>query len=125
MVGVTRALRLGGKPLPLVDRARLYACGITPYDVTHLGHASTFVWVDVLGRVLGHLGHEPLVTRNVTDVDEVLTAAASGRASPTHVRRGHAVPLRARHGDPARTAPDARARGHAPTSRRSSRSPRA
>ena len=43
---------LGGRPLQLVGRARVYACGITPYDVTHLGHASTYVWVDVLARVL-------------------------------------------------------------------------
>jgi L-cysteine:1D-myo-inositol 2-amino-2-deoxy-alpha-D-glucopyranoside ligase len=37
-------LSLGGSALPLAGRARIYACGITPYDVTHLGHASTFVW---------------------------------------------------------------------------------
>lgn len=72
-----RSLRLGGRPLPLVDRARIYACGITPYDVTHLGHAATFVWVDVLARVLADLGAEPDVCRNVTDVDDVLTAAAA------------------------------------------------
>ena len=35
------ALRLGGSPVPLVGTARLYTCGITPYDVTHLGHAAT------------------------------------------------------------------------------------
>ena len=36
-------VRLGGVLLPLAGRARVYACGITPYDVTHLGHAATFV----------------------------------------------------------------------------------
>jgi cysteinyl-tRNA synthetase len=71
------SIRLGGQPVPLLDAARIYACGITPYDVTHLGHAATFVWVDVLGRVLAHLGREPLLCRNVTDVDDVLTAAAT------------------------------------------------
>ena len=30
--------------------ARIYVCGITPYDVTHLGHAATFVWADVVRR---------------------------------------------------------------------------
>lgn len=61
----------------LLDRARIYTCGITPYDVTHLGHASTFVWVDTLARVLRRfLGVEPIVCRNVTDVDDVLSAAA-------------------------------------------------
>jgi cysteinyl-tRNA synthetase len=71
---------LAGRPVLLLDRARVYACGITPYDVTHLGHAATFVWVDALGRVLRLLGVEPEVCRNVTDVDDVLDAAAS-RAS--------------------------------------------
>ena len=53
-----------------------------PYDVTHLGHAATFVWVDVLGKVLRLLGVEPEVCRNVTDVDDVLDAAASRASAP-------------------------------------------
>ena len=67
---------IAGQRLELLDRARVYACGITPYDVTHLGHASTFVWIDALGRTLRFLGVEPEVCRNVTDVDDVLDAAA-------------------------------------------------
>ena len=66
----------------MLDRARIYACGITPYDVTHLGHAATFVWVDALGRVLRLLGVEPEVCRNVTDVDDVLDDAASRARAP-------------------------------------------
>jgi cysteinyl-tRNA synthetase len=73
---------LGGVPLPLVGRARVYACGITPYDVTHLGHASTFIWVDTLARVLHTGGAEVIVCRNVTDVDDVLLAAASRAGAP-------------------------------------------
>lgn len=70
-------LVLQGKPLSVVGRARIYVCGVTPYDVTHLGHAATFVWVDVVERVLRRLGVHPEVCRNVTDVDDVLFAAAS------------------------------------------------
>ncbi len=70
-------LRIGGRPLPVVGRARAYVCGITPYDTTHLGHAATFVWADVAARVLRHLGVEVEVCRNVTDVDDVLDAAAA------------------------------------------------
>jgi cysteinyl-tRNA synthetase len=69
-------LRLGGVNLRLLDRARIYCCGITPYDVTHLGHAATFVWTDVLTRVLGSAGVAASLCRNVTDVDDVLFAAA-------------------------------------------------
>ncbi len=72
-------LVLAGFPLPLVGTARLYVCGITPYDVTHLGHAATFVWADVLAAVVRGCGVETEVCRNVTDVDDVLTRAAESR----------------------------------------------
>lgn len=75
-------LILGGEPLPLVGPARIYACGVTPYDVTHLGHASTFVWVDALVRTLRHANLTPIVTRNITDVDDVLTEAARRAGAP-------------------------------------------
>ncbi len=73
---------LGGTPLPLVGRARVYACGITPYDVTHVGHAATFVWIDTLARVLRDAGADVVICRNVTDVDDVLVAAANRAGAP-------------------------------------------
>jgi cysteinyl-tRNA synthetase len=73
---------LKGTVVPLVGRARVYACGITPYDVTHLGHAAAFVWIDTLGRVLQSSGADVTVCRNVTDVDDVLLAAAGRAGSP-------------------------------------------
>jgi len=66
----------------VVGRARLYVCGVTPYDVTHLGHAATFVWVDAVERVLRRLGAHVEVCRNVTDVDDVLSAAAERAGQP-------------------------------------------
>src|SRR5262245_65651351 len=68
---------IAGRRIDLLDRARIYACGITPYVVTHLGHAATFVWIDTLGRVLRLLGVQPEGCRNVTDVDDVPAAAAA------------------------------------------------
>ena len=73
---------IAGQRVELLDRARIYACGITPYDVTHLGHAATYVWIDVLARVLAGAGVQVTVCRNVTNVDDVLTAAASRAGSP-------------------------------------------
>ena len=61
------------EPGPVVT---MYTCGITPYDATHLGHASTFVFYDVLQRRLVDLGHEVRCVRNVTDVDDPLFAKA-------------------------------------------------
>jgi len=51
---------------------KLYVCGLTPYDATHLGHAFTFVSFDVLIRLLQYLGHEVQYVQNVTDVDDPL-----------------------------------------------------
>ncbi|MFP5072007.1 cysteine--tRNA ligase [Pseudonocardia nantongensis] len=70
---------LAGAPLPLTVPARVYVCGITPYDVTHLGHAATFVWADLLARVIRMTGTPTEVVRNVTDVDDVLTRTAVER----------------------------------------------
>jgi cysteinyl-tRNA synthetase len=72
-------LRLAGDILPMVGHVRMYVCGITPYDVTHLGHAATYVWADAVERVLRWHGHSVTVARNVTDVDEVLFAEARRR----------------------------------------------
>ena len=72
---------LAGEDLCLVGSARLYVCGITPYDVTHLGHASTFVWADLLASVLDGTGVDVSTCRNVTDVDDVLLEAARLRGS--------------------------------------------
>ena len=68
--------RLAGAVLPMVSPARMYICGITPYDVTHLGHAATFVWADAAESVLRSVGVHTVSCRNVTDVDDVLTSAA-------------------------------------------------
>lgn len=79
---LSSALTLAGAPLPMVGTVRIYTCGITPYDVTHLGHAATFVWADLLACVARHLGVTPVTCRNVTDVDDVLTAAAGRHHRP-------------------------------------------
>ena len=74
---VAMPLTLAGRSLLPVGPLRIYTCGITPYDVTHVGHASTFVWADLVASLAHATGAEALTCRNVTDVDDVLTAAAS------------------------------------------------
>jgi L-cysteine:1D-myo-inositol 2-amino-2-deoxy-alpha-D-glucopyranoside ligase len=51
-------------------RVRLYVCGITPYDTTHLGHAFTYHTFDVLIRYLEAQGIAVTYTQNVTDIDD-------------------------------------------------------
>ncbi len=56
--------------------ARMYVCGITPYDATHLGHALTYVNFDLVQRALLDAGVEVSYVQNVTDVDEPLLERA-------------------------------------------------
>ena len=57
--------------------ARLYVCGITPYDATHIGHAATYVGFDLLNRAWRNAGHEVVYVQNVTDVDDPLLERAA------------------------------------------------
>ena len=52
--------------------ARMYVCGITPYDTTHLGHAATYLTFDLVYRQLLDAGHEVHYVQNTTDVDDPL-----------------------------------------------------
>ena len=66
---------------PTEGEARIYVCGITPYDATHLGHASTYLTFDLVNRVWRDLGLKVNYVQNVTDVDDPLLerAAATGQ----------------------------------------------
>lgn len=57
--------------------ARLYVCGITPYDATHLGHAATYLAFDLLQRAWLDRGLAVTYTQNVTDVDDPLLERAT------------------------------------------------
>jgi L-cysteine:1D-myo-inositol 2-amino-2-deoxy-alpha-D-glucopyranoside ligase len=77
------------KPLSLFDSAsqsvvtlpekslyRLYVCGITPYDATHLGHAATYLTFDLVNRYLRAAGADVLYVQNITDIDDPLLERA-------------------------------------------------
>jgi L-cysteine:1D-myo-inositol 2-amino-2-deoxy-alpha-D-glucopyranoside ligase len=67
---------------PPEKTARMYVCGITPYDATHVGHANTYVVFDLLHRLWRDRGVDVTYVQNVTDVDDPLLerAAAIGVA---------------------------------------------
>ncbi|GAA5067257.1 L-cysteine:1D-myo-inositol 2-amino-2-deoxy-alpha-D-glucopyranoside ligase [Thermocatellispora tengchongensis] len=56
--------------------ARMYVCGITPYDATHLGHANTYLAFDLVNRMWRDAGHDVHYTQNATDVDDPLLERA-------------------------------------------------
>jgi L-cysteine:1D-myo-inositol 2-amino-2-deoxy-alpha-D-glucopyranoside ligase len=57
--------------------ARMYVCGITPYDATHLGHAATYLAFDLVHRQWLDNGHDVHYVQNVTDVDDPLLERAA------------------------------------------------
>ncbi|WP_026197286.1 cysteine--1-D-myo-inosityl 2-amino-2-deoxy-alpha-D-glucopyranoside ligase [Sciscionella marina] len=83
--------RVDGKPRPLRlhdtatgqvrptapgSTARMYVCGITPYDATHLGHAATYLAFDLVHRIWLDNGHAVHYVQNVTDIDDPLLERA-------------------------------------------------
>ena len=70
----TRALR---EVSPADGPARMYVCGITPYDATHMGHAATYVAFDLLNRAWRSAGLDVQYVQNVTDVDDPLLERAT------------------------------------------------
>jgi L-cysteine:1D-myo-inositol 2-amino-2-deoxy-alpha-D-glucopyranoside ligase len=80
--GTPRPLRLydsaAGEVRPTAPgpTARMYVCGITPYDATHLGHAATYLAFDLVHRQWLDNGHRVHYVQNVTDVDDPLLERA-------------------------------------------------
>lgn len=56
---------------------KIYVCGITVYDLCHLGHARTFVVFDTIIRYLNYCGYEIKYVRNITDVDDKIIQRAN------------------------------------------------
>ncbi|MFG1626009.1 cysteine--1-D-myo-inosityl 2-amino-2-deoxy-alpha-D-glucopyranoside ligase [Kribbella sp. NPDC049227] len=83
--GPARRLRLhdtasgGLVEVPPADggTARMYVCGITPYDATHMGHAATYVTFDLINRMWRDAGYDVRYTQNITDVDDPLLERAA------------------------------------------------
>src|SRR2546430_8491885 len=71
------AARAGVHPTGSGQPARMYVCGITPYDATHLGHAATMITFDVINRLWRDAGREVCYVQNVTDIDDPLLERAA------------------------------------------------
>ena len=59
------------------DLYRMYVCGITPYDATHLGHAATYLTFDLINRYLRNSGAQVDFVENITDIDDPLLERAA------------------------------------------------
>lgn len=64
------------------SKVGLYVCGITVYDLCHMGHARTYLSFDLMVRYLRHLGYEVTYVRNITDLDDkIIHRAQANRES--------------------------------------------
>ena len=52
----------------------MFVCGPTVYDATHIGHAKTYIQMDVLARLIRHLGYDLFYLQNITDIDDKIIA---------------------------------------------------
>jgi L-cysteine:1D-myo-inositol 2-amino-2-deoxy-alpha-D-glucopyranoside ligase len=64
------------QPVEKKSLYRLYVCGITPYDATHLGHAATYLTFDLINRYLRATGAQVKFVQNITDIDDPLLERA-------------------------------------------------
>ncbi|MGB1749600.1 MAG: class I tRNA ligase family protein, partial [Dehalococcoidia bacterium] len=67
---------------PAGDEVKMYVCGVTVYDDSHLGHALSSIIFDVLSRYLEYRGHRVRKVQNFTDVDDKIINRANRDGEP-------------------------------------------
>jgi len=69
--------------VPLVPgKIRMYVCGVTVYDLCHIGHARANVAFDIIVRYLRRTGYEVAYIRNFTDIDDKIIRKANQEGIP-------------------------------------------
>ncbi len=84
MLEIYNSLTRAKAPFTPLDPARvgMYVCGMTVYDLCHLGHARVMVVFDVVYRYLRALGYPVTYVRNITDIDDKIIRRAAERGEP-------------------------------------------
>lgn len=59
------------------EEIKIYVCGLTVYDLPHLGHAKLYVVFDVIIRYLRFIGFKVVYVRNITDIDDKIIKRAT------------------------------------------------
>ncbi|MDD5762535.1 MAG: class I tRNA ligase family protein, partial [bacterium] len=69
--------------VPLVPgKVGMYVCGVTVYDLCHIGHARANVAFDIIVRYLRHIGYDVAYIRNFTDIDDKIIRKANEEGIP-------------------------------------------
>ena len=61
-------------------KIRLFVCGPTVYDYSHIGHARTYIFFDMVKRWLEHFGYKTSYLQNITDIDDKIIERAKSEA---------------------------------------------
>ena len=71
------------------NKVGMYVCGVTIYDLCHIGHGRTFVSFDVVSRYLRYLDYDLTFVRNITDIDDkiIKRAAENGESCESLTNR--------------------------------------
>ena len=69
--------------LPQGNEIKMYVCGDTPYDESHIGHAMSYIIFDVIRRYLQFRGYKVKYVQNVTDIDDKIIDRANKLGVPT------------------------------------------
>ncbi len=84
-MGLTVYNTMGNRKEPFVPRepgkVGMYVCGVTVYDLCHIGHARANVAFDIIVRYLRHAGYEVRYVRNFTDIDDKILRRAAEEGS--------------------------------------------
>jgi len=67
---------------PQDDEVKMYVCGVTPYDESHLGHAMSYIIFDVIRRYLKFKGYKVKYVQNITDIDDKIIDRSNERGVP-------------------------------------------
>ncbi len=78
----TRTRRASRFVPPEGTPVRIYVCGPTTYDYSHLGHARSYIAFDTLRRYLTFLGHRVVYVQNFTDIEEIIVRRAAELGKP-------------------------------------------
>src|SRR4028118_1614214 len=80
-IALYNTLTRAKEPLEPIDppKVRVFVCGPTVYDLSHLGHAKTYTQFDLVVRHLRHRGLDVTYVQNITDIDDKIIARANER----------------------------------------------
>ena len=80
MINVYSTMSRQKEPLKVENnKIKLFVCGPTVYDYSHIGHARTYISFDVIVRYLKHEGYSVFYLQNITDIDDKIINRAKER----------------------------------------------